>query len=803
MKKKTFIGIGVLALSLSFAAGTLIHNNKEVAVADAQEAPYIYGFEEENYPNGCTLTLKTSNGSSGEWLKADSPYGNYSSTGTTGDTLQLYHPHYSGDYGADDTPAETDGWYKVGNIEPVHIMSLYYDYNHDGQGDSEAMFDGLVYVNRYSSYNYFYIGNLKNTNHYAIAKQRGIWRIQVIGQYKFPETASRYPGQTLWINALYNPGLELLTSENATPEASEHINYSFYHNNLHSNIAEIKAHHHNGGVQFHAKLGENVRSLAVGCQNTFGTAQYYTQGFYPIEDIGNHFGFYPQQEVKCNPTTSNAEYISAVLAPRNATIEQYAQSAAFVFVNDTPTDYVSIGRQADVKCYENNHVTADYYEKGTLNGDADSVIANYLLYKDQAYEGDEKITYASWVNRNPGDSIDFTVKLGAAWKFLPGLPTYHEHDWHYAANGDTITASCSNDDCNVTDGLTLKLKAPAGNMTFNGDPKEATFEEGYSTEAFPNPQIKYYKDNAEVAECVKVGKYTAKVTFGNATASVEFEIIGAEVTDPNNPDVTVEVDDEVIPDNIELRVEVRTDVAEKDIAEDYAKIKQMLEKNEKIASVYDVKLVQIVGGVETVIQPSDIKPGLIITVRMAIPNSINMSKARILHIHSADEMEFVSDYSVDGNDLVFKVSKLSEFAFITKGAAGGGASHGFCIGVILLIINILITLVAALYVLLRLNVYKKIIKNNAKVDEFKEKMTSKEVLLTFIATCALLANFILDLIVLIVHTCPLTIVSFIIGVLLVGGMMFWYIRTRRKGEMTPFEEKSVGKVFKKKVNKNN
>lgn len=375
----------------------------------------------------------------------------------------------------------------------------------------------------------------------------------------------------------------------------------------------------------------------------------------------------------------------------------------------------------------------------------------------------------------------------------------HDHDWDYIADGNKITATCNGgtDPCEITEGLTLTLNAPT-DLEFSNTKKVATFEPGYNKEAFPNPQIKYYKDGSEVTECVNVGKYTAKVTFGEATASVDFEIVGAKITDPENPDVTVEIDDEPVPDNVELRVEVRTDVAEKDIAEDYAKIQQMLEKNEKIASVYDVKLVQIVGGVETVIQPSDIKPGLVITVRMAIPNGINMSNARILHIHSADEMEFVSDYSVDGNDLVFKVSKLSEFAFITKGAAGGGASHGFCIGVILLIINIIITLVAALYVLLRLGVYKKVIKNNDKVDEFKEKMTAKEVLLTFIATCALIANFILDLIVLIVHACPFTIIAFILGILLLGGIMFWYIRTRRKGEMTPVEEKSVGKVFKKK-----
>ena len=276
-------------------------------------------------------------------------------------------------------------------------------------------------------------------------------------------------------------------------------------------------------------------------------------------------------------------------------------------------------------------------------------------------------------NYNVVEHVDITVKVSE-----------HEHVWSYTANGASITASCNAPNCDVTTGLTLTLKAPAGDMKYDGNAKVVTFEGGYNPEAFPNPVIKYFKGNAEVNECVDVGKYIAKVTYGNAVAMVEFEILGTKVTDPKNPGVTVEIDNAEVDDNIELRVEVRTDVAEKDIEQDYAKIKQMLENDEQISNVYDVKLVRIVGGVETVIQPADIKPGLVITVRMAIPNGIDVSKARILHIHSADDMEFVNDYSVDGNDLVFKVSKLSEFAFVTKVAAAGGLNGGLIALIVIL-----------------------------------------------------------------------------------------------------------------------
>ena len=261
-------------------------------------------------------------------------------------------------------------------------------------------------------------------------------------------------------------------------------------------------------------------------------------------------------------------------------------------------------------------------------------------------------------NYNKVEHVDITVTVVA-----------HQHNWTYSASGATITASCDTPECPVTSGLTLTLLAPTGDMVYDGNTRVATIQAGYSEIAFPNAQIKYYKDSAEVSECKDVGVYTAKVTFGNATASVSFEILGKTVVDPNNSDVEIEFDNAVEPagTTLMLRVEVRTDVAEKDVAADYAKIKQQLAADEQISKVYDVKLIQIDGeGVETEIQPSDIKPGLQITVKMAIPQGMNMSEVRILHIHSVNDMEFVTNYEISGNDLVFKIDRLSQFAFITK-----------------------------------------------------------------------------------------------------------------------------------------
>ena len=385
------------------------------------------------------------------------------------------------------------------------------------------------------------------------------------------------------------------------------------------------------------------------------------------------------------------------------------------------------------------------------------------------------------------------------------------HNFTYVADGNTITATCDNPDCPITTGLTLTLKAPSGNMTFNGDHKNATFEEGYNTEAFPEPEskIKYYQGETEVDSCIYSGDYTAKVTFGDATASVNFTINNYKALDPNSG-VELEILDKEVDDDIGILVQVKSTEIIKEDTTDYAAIAAKYARNdEEIAFVYDVKLVKvtIVGGQEQKeeIQPETIAPGTKVRITMDIPESLGGREFRVLHIHAADDAEFV-EYVKVGSTIMVTVDRLSDFAFVANMKAPApsdkGSSHGFCIGVILLILNILIILVVALYILLRLNVYKKVFKNNEKLDEFKEKITLKEVLIVFITACALLANFLLDLVVLIVHACPLTIVSFILATLLCGGIMFWYIRTRINGEMTPFEEKTVGKLFKKKQKSN-
>ena len=100
----------------------------------------------------------------------------------------------------------------------------------------------------------------------------------------------------------------------------------------------------------------------------------------------------------------------------------------------------------------------------------------------------------------------------------------HAHAFTYTADGDTITAQC-NDDCDITEGLTMKISAPA-DLKADGSPKEATLSTGYNTTAFPDTYtIEYYKGEKKLDGAPSAGgHYTAKVTVGEATASVDFTI---------------------------------------------------------------------------------------------------------------------------------------------------------------------------------------------------------------------------------------------------------------------------------------
>lgn len=102
----------------------------------------------------------------------------------------------------------------------------------------------------------------------------------------------------------------------------------------------------------------------------------------------------------------------------------------------------------------------------------------------------------------------------------------HQHNFSYKADGATITATCT-EGCDIFDPMTLTISAP-NNLLFNYQKKEATLNADYNKTAFPGDiAIDYYQGTTKLDGApFHTGNYSAKVTIGGQTASVDFTING-------------------------------------------------------------------------------------------------------------------------------------------------------------------------------------------------------------------------------------------------------------------------------------
>ena len=163
-----------------------------------------------------------------------------------------------------------------------------------------------------------------------------------------------------------------------------------------------------------------------------------------------------------------------------------------------------------------------------------------------------------------------------------------------------------------------------------------------------------------------------------------------------------------IPRDISLKTNTSDTIqAEKD-SKEYNSIIDKLDKGEVIHTVYSIKLTQIVDGNTVEIQPSNIQEGMKLIIRLAIPEGVKPEIARILHVHDQNNMEYVKDVKVEGNEFVFEVSSLSEFVIVVK------TTNGLPAWAIVLIVILALILLCGICYLLLFFVFNKWINNNGK-----------------------------------------------------------------------------------------
>ena len=98
----------------------------------------------------------------------------------------------------------------------------------------------------------------------------------------------------------------------------------------------------------------------------------------------------------------------------------------------------------------------------------------------------------------------------------------HIHEWTYTASNNTITAECGAADCPATGTNTIVISASG--KTYDGTAVTATVENNVDTNDYSSSIVYKNSEGDVVTEAVNAGTYTANLTVGGVTASVEFTI---------------------------------------------------------------------------------------------------------------------------------------------------------------------------------------------------------------------------------------------------------------------------------------
>ena len=108
----------------------------------------------------------------------------------------------------------------------------------------------------------------------------------------------------------------------------------------------------------------------------------------------------------------------------------------------------------------------------------------------------------------------------------------HQHRWTYAQGSttDTITAKCNATGCPASDGGSVTISAPTG-LIYDGTAKEAMLDTTSGSWQGGDVSIVYKKGEETFSTApTDAGTYTASITLGDATASVEYTIAKATPT---------------------------------------------------------------------------------------------------------------------------------------------------------------------------------------------------------------------------------------------------------------------------------
>ena len=165
---------------------------------------------------------------------------------------------------------------------------------------------------------------------------------------------------------------------------------------------------------------------------------------------------------------------------------------------------------------------------------------------EKLHEG-TRIGVRSFHNPTDGNPITIAKATDGGWiqkgNFISDIPDYgiallddgktvqlqtHRHSWQYivSQDGTTITEHCTAENCGLPEGNggSVIIKAPAGNLIYDGQGKAAVLENTLISGVSVS-EIAYTKDGTAITGTpTDAGTYTAAVIVGGETAKVQYTI---------------------------------------------------------------------------------------------------------------------------------------------------------------------------------------------------------------------------------------------------------------------------------------
>ena len=214
--------------------------------------------------------------------------------------------------------------------------------------------------------------------------------------------------------------------------------------------------------------------------------------------------------------------------------------------------------------------------------------------------------------------------------------------------------------------------------------------------------------------------------------------------------------------NISLKVEVKSTIEEMEYGEMVA---NYLDKNSEIISVYSVQLFRMETVDGSMDEISEIKEGATIVLKMEIPEQLTGKSFRILHIHSAEDIEYVDESNMEIKDgyVFVKVNKLSEFAFVNQKESEGLWHVSLCFGWMALIFDCAFLI----YFLIRFVLRKRNVRTGIKL------------IVSIFAFIVSVLNLAFSIMVILSHLCVIAMVSIVLATLIFGVSLLSLIKKRK------------------------